>query len=263
MAVARRRTTFNFVAARDRRPRRHRSRLERPLALRRHGGDREGAARLERRARPLRRASPSARRSRTSARACSSRSRSRCASATAITVGGETGFVEEMALIYTTLVTDDARRIFIPNTQLTTSTIVNRTIKDPRRLDRGAASPSRSRRRSTRRARRSSRRSPTLPGHERRERARARRRDQATAPSGSRRRRTRRSTPTSSRSRASCASAASARCATRASSPRARRSQRMPKRCRETPVSWRGCSRRSPSAADTARSRFTLRYSAV
>jgi len=51
-----------------------------------------------------------------------------------ITVDGETGFVEEMALIYTTLVTDDARRVFIPNTQLTTSKIVNRTIKDPRRL---------------------------------------------------------------------------------------------------------------------------------
>lgn len=51
-----------------------------------------------------------------------------------ISVAGETGFVEEMALIYTTLVTDDARRVFIPNTQLTTSTIVNRTIKDPRRL---------------------------------------------------------------------------------------------------------------------------------
>ena len=50
-----------------------------------------------------------------------------------ITVGGETGFVEDMALIYTTLVTDDARRVFIPNTQLTTSMIVNRTIKDPRR----------------------------------------------------------------------------------------------------------------------------------
>ena len=51
-----------------------------------------------------------------------------------ITVDGETGFVEEMALIYTTLVTDDARRIFIPNTQLTTNTITNRTIRDPRRL---------------------------------------------------------------------------------------------------------------------------------
>lgn len=51
-----------------------------------------------------------------------------------ITVDGETGFVEEMALIYTTLVTDDARRIFIPNTQLTTNKISNRTIRDPRRL---------------------------------------------------------------------------------------------------------------------------------
>jgi small-conductance mechanosensitive channel len=51
-----------------------------------------------------------------------------------ITVGGETGFVEDMALIYTTLVTDDARRIFVPNTTLTTSMVVNRTIKDPRRV---------------------------------------------------------------------------------------------------------------------------------
>jgi small-conductance mechanosensitive channel len=51
-----------------------------------------------------------------------------------ITVDGETGFVEEMALIYTTLVTDDARRIFIPNTTLTTDKISNRTIRDPRRM---------------------------------------------------------------------------------------------------------------------------------
>ena len=51
-----------------------------------------------------------------------------------VSVAGETGFVEAMDLIYTTLVTDDARRVFIPNTQLTTSPIVNRTIKDPRRL---------------------------------------------------------------------------------------------------------------------------------
>jgi small-conductance mechanosensitive channel len=51
-----------------------------------------------------------------------------------VTVAGETGFVEEMDLIYTTLVTDDARRVFIPNTQLTTGVITNRTIKDPRRL---------------------------------------------------------------------------------------------------------------------------------
>ncbi len=51
-----------------------------------------------------------------------------------ITVGGETGFVEALDLIYTTLVTDDARRVFVPNTQFTTGMIVNRTIKDPRRL---------------------------------------------------------------------------------------------------------------------------------
>ena len=41
--------------ARDRRPRRRDRRLERPVALRRHVGDREGAARVERRPRALRR----------------------------------------------------------------------------------------------------------------------------------------------------------------------------------------------------------------
>lgn len=51
-----------------------------------------------------------------------------------VTVADQTGFVEEMSLMYTTLVTDDARRVFIPNNQLTSSTIVNRTIRDPRRL---------------------------------------------------------------------------------------------------------------------------------
>lgn len=50
-----------------------------------------------------------------------------------VTVADQTGFVEEMTLIYTTLVTDDGRRVFIPNSQLTNSTIVNRTIRDPRR----------------------------------------------------------------------------------------------------------------------------------
>ncbi len=51
-----------------------------------------------------------------------------------VTVGEHTGFVEELDLLYTTLVTDEARRVFIPNSQLTTSTIVNRTIRDPRRV---------------------------------------------------------------------------------------------------------------------------------
>ena len=51
-----------------------------------------------------------------------------------VTIGEHTGFVEEVDLLYTTLVTDEARRVFVPNTQLTTSTIVNRTIRDPRRV---------------------------------------------------------------------------------------------------------------------------------
>lgn len=50
-----------------------------------------------------------------------------------VTIGEHTGFVEEMSLLYTTLVSDDARRVFIPNSQLTSATIVNRTIRDPRR----------------------------------------------------------------------------------------------------------------------------------
>jgi small-conductance mechanosensitive channel len=50
-----------------------------------------------------------------------------------VTIGDQTGFVEQINIIYTTLVTDDARRVFVPNTQLTTNAIVNRTIRDPRR----------------------------------------------------------------------------------------------------------------------------------
>jgi len=50
-----------------------------------------------------------------------------------VTVGEHTGFVEDIELIYTTLVTDDERRIFVPNNQLTSGTVVNRTIRDPRR----------------------------------------------------------------------------------------------------------------------------------
>ncbi len=50
-----------------------------------------------------------------------------------VMVADQTGFVEDISLIYTTLVTDDDRRISVPNTQLTTQPIVNRTIKDPRR----------------------------------------------------------------------------------------------------------------------------------
>jgi small conductance mechanosensitive channel len=50
-----------------------------------------------------------------------------------VTIGEHTGFVEEISLLYTTLSTDDDRRVFIPNSQLTGNPIVNRTIRDPRR----------------------------------------------------------------------------------------------------------------------------------
>ncbi len=50
-----------------------------------------------------------------------------------VTVGGHTGFVEAVNLIYTTLVTDEQRRVFVPNTQLTTAPVVNRTIGAARR----------------------------------------------------------------------------------------------------------------------------------
>ena len=50
-----------------------------------------------------------------------------------VTIGEQTGFVEQINLIYTALVTDDDRRIFVPNTQLTTTPIVNRTVHDRRR----------------------------------------------------------------------------------------------------------------------------------
>lgn len=50
-----------------------------------------------------------------------------------VTVGEHTGYVEEISLLYTTLRTDDDRRVFIPNSQLTATPIVNRTIRDPRR----------------------------------------------------------------------------------------------------------------------------------
>ena len=170
MAVARRRTTFNFsrrvivalvATVGD---------LGRPLALRRDLGDRR------------RRCSPRVPCSRSSPGLAFSTPLSNLGSGLLvaftqplrlgdrISVAGETGFVEEMDLIYTTLVTDDARRIFVPNTQLTTNTIVNRTIKDPAPARFRAASPSRSRRRSTRHAWYSSTRSP---------RCRARRRGRA------------------------------------------------------------------------------------
>jgi small-conductance mechanosensitive channel len=50
-----------------------------------------------------------------------------------VTIADHTGYVEELTLLYTTLRTDEERRVFIPNSQLTAVPIVNRTIMDPRR----------------------------------------------------------------------------------------------------------------------------------
>jgi small-conductance mechanosensitive channel len=50
-----------------------------------------------------------------------------------ITVGDVTGTAEEITLIHTVVRTDDDRIAFVPNSQLVTSTIVNRSIQDPRR----------------------------------------------------------------------------------------------------------------------------------
>jgi small-conductance mechanosensitive channel len=51
-----------------------------------------------------------------------------------ITVSDVTGTVEEITLIHTLLLTDDQRRIYIPNVQLMNSVVVNRSIRDPRRI---------------------------------------------------------------------------------------------------------------------------------
>lgn len=50
-----------------------------------------------------------------------------------ITVGEVTGTAEEITLIHTVLITDDDRRIFIPNSQMVSSVVINRSIQDPRR----------------------------------------------------------------------------------------------------------------------------------
>jgi small-conductance mechanosensitive channel len=51
-----------------------------------------------------------------------------------ITVDGDTGIVDEISLSYTALTTDEGRRIFVPNTRMVSTTLVNRSVDDPRRL---------------------------------------------------------------------------------------------------------------------------------
>jgi len=51
-----------------------------------------------------------------------------------ITVEDHTGIVDDISLSYTALTTDEGRRIFVPNTRMVSTTLVNRSVDDPRRL---------------------------------------------------------------------------------------------------------------------------------
>jgi len=51
-----------------------------------------------------------------------------------ITVGEVTGTTEEITLIHTIVRTEQGLTAFVPNSQMITSTVVNRSLEDPRRL---------------------------------------------------------------------------------------------------------------------------------
>jgi small-conductance mechanosensitive channel len=51
-----------------------------------------------------------------------------------VTVDDQTGIVDKISLTYTALTTDAGSRIFVPNTRMISTTIVNRSHDDPRRL---------------------------------------------------------------------------------------------------------------------------------
>jgi small-conductance mechanosensitive channel len=51
-----------------------------------------------------------------------------------ITVQDHTGIVDEISLSYTALTTDEGRRIFVPNTTMVSTILVNRSVDDPRRI---------------------------------------------------------------------------------------------------------------------------------
>jgi small-conductance mechanosensitive channel len=51
-----------------------------------------------------------------------------------VTVDDHTGVVDEISLSYTALSTDEGRKIFVPNTRMVSTTLVNRSVDDPRRL---------------------------------------------------------------------------------------------------------------------------------
>ena len=51
-----------------------------------------------------------------------------------ITVQDHTGIVDQISLSYTALTTDEGRRIFVPNTTMVSTILVNRSVDDPRRI---------------------------------------------------------------------------------------------------------------------------------
>jgi small-conductance mechanosensitive channel len=51
-----------------------------------------------------------------------------------VSVQDHTGIVDEITLSYTALSTDEGRRVFVPNTTMVSTIIVNRSVADPRRL---------------------------------------------------------------------------------------------------------------------------------
>ena len=51
-----------------------------------------------------------------------------------VTVDDHTGIVDDITLSYTALTTDEGRRVFVPNSRMVSTTIVNRSVDDPRRL---------------------------------------------------------------------------------------------------------------------------------
>jgi small-conductance mechanosensitive channel len=51
-----------------------------------------------------------------------------------VTISDVTGTVVEITLMQTVLVTDEGRRVFVPNSQMTSSIVTNRSIDDPRRV---------------------------------------------------------------------------------------------------------------------------------
>jgi len=51
-----------------------------------------------------------------------------------VTIADVTGKVVEITLLQTVLVTDEGRRVFVPNAQMASSIVTNRSFDDPRRL---------------------------------------------------------------------------------------------------------------------------------